>query len=173
VHVQTHILAGWGIANLVPRFTRRERLMTMLASSLADLDGLGIVFGQEAYWDYHHRLGHNLPYGLLLCLVLAAFSTRGLRLLGLCVYLLVFHLHLVMDYYGSGPGWGIPYLWPFSQTEWRRADAWPFYSWQNISAALATIAWAVFIARRQGRTPLEAMMPNLDRQLVGTIRAAR
>ena len=173
MHVQTHILAGWGIANLVPRFTRRERLMTMLASSLADLDGLGIVFGEEAYWDYHHRLGHNLPFGLLLCLALTAFSTRGLRLLGFVVYFVVFHLHLVMDYYGSGPGWGIPYLWPFSQTEWRRADPWPFYSWQNITAAIVTIAWAVVIARRQGRTPLEAMMPNLDRQLVGMIRTAR
>ena len=47
-----------------------------------------------------------------------------------------------MDSYGSGPGWGIPYLWPFSQTEWRAPDAWLLLFVENISAALATIAWA-------------------------------
>ena len=78
---------------MVKGFTARERLFCMLAASLADLDGLSIVAGQEAYWDYHHTLGHNLAFGVTLCAALAAFSTR--RLLGFAVYLLLFHLHLV------------------------------------------------------------------------------
>jgi inner membrane protein len=168
VHVQTHVLSGWCAGCLVPWFTPRERALCMLAASLADFDGLSILAGQEAYWDYHHVLGHNLPFGLLLCAVLAAYSPH--KVSAFACYVALFHLHLVLDYYGSGPGWGIPYLWPFSQMQWRRADAWPFYSWQNISAAALTIVWTLLIARRQGRTPLEAVMPRLDRQLVALLR---
>ena len=168
MHVQTHVLSGWCAGCFVPGFTPRERALCMLAGSLADLDGLTILAGQEAYWDYHHTLAHNLPFGVLLCSILAAVSKR--RLLAFAVYFAVFHLHLVLDYYGSGPGWGIPYLWPFSPRQWINPNAWPFYSWQNISAAIATIALTLWIARRQGRTPLEAVMPRLDGQLVAMLR---
>ena len=166
MHVQTHILSGWCVANLVPRLGPRERGLCVLAASLADLDGLGIVVSREWYWDYHHVLGHNLLYGVVLCALLAVFSRRGARGLGFVLYLALYHLHLLMDYYGSGPGWGIPYLWPLARWQWRSADAWEFYSWQNISAAALTVAWTVWIANRRGRTPLEAVMPKLDAQLV-------
>lgn len=126
---------------MVSHFTPRERLCCMLAASLADLDGLTIVGGQEAYWAYHHILGHNFAFGVLLCAVLAAFSTH--RVAALAVYLALFHLHLVLDYFGSGPGWGIVYLWPLSDWQWRRQGAWPFYSWQNLTAAALSIAWTV------------------------------
>lgn len=164
MHVQTHILSGWCAGCLVGRFTARERLFCMLAASLPDVDGLSILAGQEAYWDYHHTLGHNLLFGIVLCFVLACLSSH--RLLSLIIYLALFHLHLVLDYFGSGPGWGIPYLWPFRHWLWMRRDAWPFYSWQNVTTAVALVAWTLWIARRQGRTPLEALMPRLDRQLV-------
>lgn len=51
--------------------------------------------------------------------------------------------------------------------------SWPFYSWQNISLGFLCIAWTVAIARRQRRTPLEAIMPSLDRQLVALARGER
>jgi inner membrane protein len=168
VHVQTHILSGWCAGCLVGRLTARERLFCMLAASLADLDGLSILAGQEAYWDFHHKLGHNLGVGVHLCAALAASSTH--RPLGFATYLLLFHLHLVLDYFGSGPGWGIPYLWPFDGRLWVWRDAWAFYSWQNIGTAFALVGWTLWIARRQGRTPLEALMPRLDRRLVAHLR---
>ena len=168
MHIQTHILSGWCVANLPSHFTPRERFFCMLAASLADGDGLSILAGQEAYWDYHHTLGHNLPFGVLLCVTLAALSTH--RLAALCICLALFHLHLLLDYFGSGPGWGIPYLWPFSKHAWVNPHAWAFYSWQNITAAVALLAWTIRIARRHGRTPLEALMPRLDRQLVALLR---
>ena len=167
MHVQTHILSGWCLGNLVPHFTPRERWFCVLAASLADLDGLSILGGQEAWWDYHHTLCHNLPFGIVLCLALAAFSTH--RATALLVYLALFHVHLLLDYYGSGPGWGIPYLWPFSSRQSVHPDAWAFYSWQNIGTAAAFIGWTLWIARSRGRTPLEAVMPRLDRQLVAAL----
>ena len=44
---------------------------------------------------------------------------------------------------------------------------WDFYSWQNISAAFLLLLWTVAIAYYQKRTPLELLMPSLDRKLVG------
>jgi hypothetical protein len=96
--------------------------------------------------------------------VLAAFSTR--RLLTFAACLALTHLHLLMDYFGSGPGWGIPYFWPFDKHVYLTPQAWAFYSWQNLSTAGLMFAWMLLIVDRKGRTPLEAIMPSLDRQLV-------
>ena len=168
MHVQTHIMSGWCVGNLF-NLTPRERLFCVLASSLADLDGLSLAFGWEAYQDYHHVLGHNLPFATLLTIGLTIFSTH--RTKAALLYFILFHLHLFLDYFGSGPLWKIYYFWPFSNRWLMYRDAWEFFSWQNISTALVFLAWTIWIAIRGGRTPLEAIMPNLDRQLVEWLRA--
>ena len=147
MHVQTHILSGWCAAN-VPSLTPRERGFAMLAATLADLDGLGIVFGEEFYFRYHHKLGHNLAFGLLLATLLTAFSRN--RRKSFFLYIALFHLHLLLDYFGSGPGWPIYYLWPFSQRTLVNPNAWEFNSWQNRVAALAFLIWTIAIAVRCG-----------------------
>lgn len=172
MHIQSHILSGWCIGNLF-NLTPRERLFCMFAASLQDLDGLGIIVSEELYWDLHHKLGHCLLAGMVLSIAFAMFSTHRWKVLP--VYLGLFHLHLVMDYFGSGPGWGLYYLWPFSDWEWINRNAWPFFSWQNLSAAAGFLIWAILIAVYQHRTPLELLMPSLDRRfvaLVGRKRAA-
>jgi inner membrane protein len=161
MHIQTHILSGWCVGNLF-RFTPRERAFCMFAASLQDLDGLGILVSQELYWDYHHKIGHCLVTGIVLSVVLTIFSAH--RLKALAVYLGLFHLHLVLDYFGSGPGWPLYYFWPISDYEIVNDDAWPFFSWQNISAAFAMVFWTLWIAISKQRTPLETFMPKLDRK---------
>src|SRR4051794_26835496 len=99
MHVQTHLLSGWCIGNFFP-LAPRQRLMCMIAASIPDVDGLGIVAGQEAYWKYHHVLGHNLLFGVIACGILAGLSRAGV--LTTILYLSLFHLHLVMDFFGSG-----------------------------------------------------------------------
>jgi hypothetical protein len=136
----------------------------MIAATFPDLDGLSRLAGQQAYWDWHHIVFHNLTAGLVVSVLLAAFSAR--RYLGLAVYFGLFHLHLVLDYFGSGPGWGFAYWWPFSRAEIYTWDFWEFYSWQNISAEFLFLGGTIFIAFRQKRTPLEVLMPSLDKQLV-------
>jgi hypothetical protein len=168
VHVQTHILSGWCAANLLP-LTARQRLLCMIAAAAADVDGFSLLFGQSAYWKYHHVIGHNLPFGLALCTALALIS--GARAWIFLLYLALFHLHLIMDFFGSGPGWPIRYLWPFAA--WspdNRRWSWEFYSWQNITTAAVLVVWTIVIAVRAGRTPLEVLMPRLDRQLVDWLR---
>jgi hypothetical protein len=170
MHIQTHVLSGWCLGNLI-RLTARERLFCMIAAAAQDIDGLGILISQELYWDYHHKLGHCAAFGVALSLALASFSTH--RLLAGATYLALFHLHLVLDYLGSGPGWPLYYFWPFSQAEWVNPRAWPFFSWQNIGTAVALIAWTVLIAFRQRRTPLERLTPSLDQKAVAWIDARR
>jgi hypothetical protein len=165
MHVQTHILSGWCVANCLP-CTPRQRLLAMIAASAADMDGISILFGQEAYWTYHHTFGHNVFTAVALSCAMAAF-TPGRRLASFAMFVCLFHLHLLMDYYGSGPGWHIHYLWPLKAMTIRNPHAWPFYSWQNMLVFLGFLFWTVGIAWRKKRTPLECIMPKLDAQLVG------
>ena len=166
MHIPTHILSGWCIGNVLP-LNARERVFCMVAASVADFDGLGIIFGEEIYWNYHHKLGHNVFFAALLAAGLAALSSR--KRLAFIAYFLLAHLHLVLDYLGSGPGWPLCYLWPVSGLEIINPRAWPFFSWQNIATAYALVAWTVWIAWRDRRTPLESLMPALDRQLVALL----
>ena len=77
-----------------------------------------------------------------------------------------FHLHLVLDYFGSGPGWGIHYFWPFSNYEILNPYAWNFLSWQNLCAAAFFLLWTIAIIVKSKRTPLEVIMPSLDQKIV-------
>lgn len=167
MHLPTHILSGWCLANYLP-LSPRERLFAMIAATIPDLDGVTWFAGQEMYWRTHHVLGHNLPFALVAAGVLTALSTR--RLLVFPLYLALFHLHLLMDYWGSGPLWPIYYFYPFSTMKWVNPDGWNLFSWQNITAAALLLAWTAWIARRQGRTPLELLAPRLDRLLVAKAR---
>jgi hypothetical protein len=166
MHIPTHILSGWCIGNLLP-LTPRERFFCMIAAAGADLDGVGYAISEELYWDYHHKLGHCAAFGVLSAAAMAWFSRR--RMLAFVVYLSLFHLHLVLDYFGSGPGWPIYYGWPVSDREWENPRAWAFFSWQNIGAAFALLAWTAWIAVRYRRTPLERIKPSLERKAIAWI----
>jgi hypothetical protein len=169
MQIPTHIMSGWCAANVIPNLTPKQRLFCMIAASIPDLDGLSILAGQQSYWHWHHRVCHNLPFGLLSCLILTLLSGKTIKLF--ILYLALFHLHLDMDIFGSGPGWGIFYLWPFSNWMFDNTHlSWDFYSWQNITIAAAFLAWTIAIAIRKRRTPLEYLMPDLDRQLVELFR---
>lgn len=163
MHIQTHILSGWCLGNLFG-LGKRERSLAIIAGSIYDLDGLGIIFGPVAYWKYHHLLGHNLLAGLLVCAVLCWFSKE--RVKGFIAYLALFHIHLAADYFSSGQEWVIYYLWPFSRLGFENASGWDFYSWQNIGTGFFFIGWTVFIIFKNKRTFFESVMPNLDRQIV-------
>lgn len=169
MHVQTHILSGWCLGNL-PALTARERALCMVAAALPDLDGLGILISDDWYWNLHHIVGHNLFFGILLSATLAAFSSS--RLKAFLIYLGLFHLHLAMDFVGSGPDWGLAYLWPVSHHQWKTDWVWPLFSWQNLSAFALLLLWTWFIIRRHRRTPLEWIMPRLDRQLTALLSPA-
>jgi inner membrane protein len=143
-------------------------MLCMLAATLADLDGVGRIFGEETYWKYHHKLGHNVFYAVALAAILAAFSRS--RVKAFWFYLILAHLHLLLDYYGSGPGWHIHYLWPVSNYQIWNPRAWEFFSWQNMAVFAAFLIWTIWIAVVHGRTPVETLTPDLDRRVVAWLR---
>jgi hypothetical protein len=163
MHIPTHILSGWCVADLLD-LTPRERTLAMVAASAPDLDGLGIVASFDAYNRYHHVLCHNLIFGIAFSAVLALFSARRLR--AFVLFFGLFHLHLLLDLLGSGPAWGIRYFWPFSSHDIENIHSWELYSWQNTVALGIMLAWTVVITIKRGRTPFELIKPSLDREFV-------
>lgn len=163
MHIPTHILSGWCVGNCF-RIGPRERLFCMIAAAAADIDGLGILFGEEMYWRFHHSLGHNVFYGAMLAGAMAIWSARPY--LCFVLYLVLFHLHLLMDFFGSGIGWKIHYLWPLLMQGWKTNLAWNLSAWPNYLAFLILLLWTALIALRYRRTPLELIAPRLNDKLL-------
>jgi inner membrane protein len=152
------------------RFDARQRVACMIAASMADLDGLGILFGEKYYWDYHHKVGHNLFFGLLGSLLLTLWCRRQ-WIKTFLVCLALFHLHLFLDLWGSGPLWHIHYLWPIANVILKNPRSWDLYSWQNMVVYVCFLIWALWIASRLGRTPIELLVPRIDQAFVRWFRA--
>ena len=162
MQIPTHLLAGWCAANCV-RLNARQRLACMIASAIPDLDGVTLIAGREAYLRTHHVLGHNVSFAILSSLLLCAWTAWRFRLF--LLYAFCFHLHLVMDYLGSGRGWPIYYAWPFSRWRIVNPHAWDLSSWQNYVAMGLFFLWAVGIAIVRKRTLIEYIVPELDHRL--------
>ena len=94
---------------------RRDRALVTVAGVIPDLDGLTQLGGVDLYGKWHHVLTHGIIAAVGFSLLLTTFSKERLKVLGLTF--LAFHLHLLCDLAGSGPGWPIFYLEPFSNAE--------------------------------------------------------
>ena len=147
---------------------RETRLACLLASLAPDLDGLGLLLGGDFYERFHHVLLHNLLFGAVVTVVSGFWI--GVRAVPLGLVAAAFLSHLIGDYFGSGPGWGIsPYL-PFSNHEYLSAHAWDLTSWQNTTITAIAIVGVLMIAARRGYTPLEFIHAGADRIVVDTVR---
>ena len=142
-HFLTHIGLSWIVANAA-RLSPRDRLVIVLAGTLPDLDGAGIVWSERAYAIAHRGAGHSL----LFCLVMVAVALRWGRARGLTAALAAasFQLHVLLDLVGTG-GLPIRYLWPFSERGWMYSQ-WVLASWPNYAVMTATALGVLLIAWR-------------------------
>jgi len=136
----------------------------MAISCVPDIDGLSILGGQDAYQHYHHLLAHGLLFGIVATAVSVRMTNSRIRI-GV-LYFLLFHLHLLCDFFGSGPGWGIAYFWPFSARYFTCTSAWEYQSPQNFAILGILVLWSLGIAIRVRRTPLEFIAPRFDEWLL-------
>lgn len=157
---------GWLLAQ--PLEKKRDRLVVTLAALVPDLDGLGIVVSEDVYADWHHRLGHGLLAGLAVPVVALAVTRSPKAAL---LAFVAFHSHIVGDLVGSGPGWPLWYLWPFSDVEWLPSWQWDLASWQNSVIGLAITLACLSCALWVSRTPVELFSRRADAQVVATVRA--
>lgn len=164
MNIPAHVLSGWCFGDVFGQ-TRRERLLIMVAAMVPDFDGIGILISEAYYIKFHHVYGHNVFFGLLLSALLAMFSGAR-RVRNFAIYLLIFHLHLLLDLVGSGPGWGMYYLWPLNMYYLESPYVWEFQSWQNVGAMYILLLWTLYIFIERKRTPLEILSSRLDTKLV-------
>ena len=178
----THFLMGWAVGNCAPSLTKRERAMVTWASVVPDLDGLGIVperLTQNSshpltWWsDYHHVLGHNLGFALIVGATATIFAKQ--RMKTTLLVLASFHLHLLADLIGArgpdGDQWPIPYLLPFSkhmQLTW--SGQWALNAWPNFLITAVLLGTALLLAHRRGFSPLEIFSAQADAAFVRALR---
>ena len=177
----THFLVGWMVANSA-RLERRERAVVALAGVAPDVDGFGAVAevltrntAHPLAWfsQFHHRLGHNLLFALVVGVVAFALAKRRWKTAALA--LVSFHLHLFCDVLGArGPDgyqWPVPYLLPFSgRWQWAWDGQWALNAWPNFALTGLLLAVTFYLAWRRGFSPLEIISTRADGALVASLR---
>lgn len=162
VHAELSWLMAQGLSD------RRDRLLVTLAGVAPDLDGLSLLGGEDLYGAWHHVLFHGYLGAAIVTGACAAFARRRGQVALLA--LLAFHLHLLCDLAGSGPGWPIYYFWPTSRHEWFWGGQWDLASWQNTVIGLGATLLGLACALRWRRTPVELLSPRWDTQVTRTLR---
>jgi len=162
-----HAEASWLLTQRLQ--AKRDRVLVVLAGIAPDVDGLSLLFGEEAYGRWHHVLTHGLASAVVFSAVLAAFATQK-RTVALWAFV-AFHLHLLCDLAGSGPGWPIVYGWPLSRAELAWSGQWDLASWQNAVFGLAVTLACLGYALTFGRTQFELLSSRLDVEVVKALRA--
>jgi inner membrane protein len=184
VHVVTHLLAGWALAEQA-KVDKRDKAIVAWASVAPDLDGIGLpvdwaarAFGHELglYEAYHHLVLHGLPAALLLTLLSLPFLRQ--RWPAALLVFISFHLHILFDLAGSAGGnggadniWPVHYFYPFSDTAIAWSGQWPLTSWQNTTLTVALLLYGLYRAARHGSSPLGLFSARADAALVATLRA--
>ena len=147
---------------------RRDRVLVTLAGLAPDVDGLTLLAGEELYARYHHVLTHGYLAALVTMAICTALARQRLWVAGLS--LAAFHLHLLCDLAGSGPGWPIHYYFPHSMKEWFWEGQWNLASWQNTLVGLVATLACQACALRWRRTAVELLSPRWDAEVTRTLR---
>jgi inner membrane protein len=177
----THFLLSWSTASAF-KVTKRDRMLTTLAGTIPDMDGIGLLWdlpsshasgGDLVLWArFHHVIGHNITFCLVLVVCAWFLATR--RLLACTAVFLAVHLHLLCDLAGSkGPDqlWSIPYLLPFSHAwDFVWTGQWPLNSWQNFAITAIAMIYIGYMACGKGISPVEIFSQHANNVLVDTLR---
>ncbi len=162
VHAELSWLAAQALAQ------RRDRRLVVLAGLAPDLDGLSLMAGVESYGRWHHVLTHGILAALVVAGLCGLAAQR--RLPTALLAFAAFHLHLLCDIAGSGVGWSITYLWPWSRTEWLWSGAWQLNAWPNLVIGILAVLACFGAALPLGQTIVEIVSARWDAAVVNTIR---
>jgi len=161
-----HAELSWLLAQGLP--DRRDRVLVTLAGLAPDLDGLSLLGGLDAYGRYHHLLFHGAVGAAVTAAGCAALARKRGAVAALAA--VAFHLHLLCDLAGSGPGWPLWYWWPFDRTEWFWSGQWELASWQNTLIGLAATALCLLSALVLRRTAVELFSLRADAAVTAAVR---
>jgi membrane-bound metal-dependent hydrolase YbcI (DUF457 family) len=162
------------IGNLTPRNDRALRNWCLVAAVAPDLDAISYLFGPQAYGRWHHTLGHNVFAGLVLVGLAfwhqrprgGARAGRTALLAGIC-----FAVHVLAD--AKLSAYAVPLFWPFSNTGYEFHPNLGLASPINTYLVYGSLVSVVMLAIWRRMTPLDAVLPPLDRILVRAVGPAR
>ena len=176
----THLLLSWVVADSSD-LDKRERMAVALSGVIPDIDSFGIIAEQLTkeseqpllWWsDYHHILGHNIGFGILVTIIVFIIAKKRWKAMSLSLF--CFHLHLLCDIVGAkGPDgyqWPIPYLLPFSndiQFVWKYQ--WAINAWPNVVITIAALVITFYYAWKHGHSVLEIISKKVDLMFVRTL----
>jgi hypothetical protein len=175
----THFLTGWVLASAA-NLGRRDRAVVTVAAMSPDVDGLGVIpelltrhSARPLLWfsQYHHTL-HTLLFAVVVTGVSFAVARRRWFTAGLALG--AFHVHLLEDLVGSrGPDgyeWPIPYLRPFTERwTWTWHGQWALNAWPNLVFTVALLLATIWLARKQGVSPVDLFSPRADCAVVAAL----
>ena len=168
MHIPTHALLGWLVAEAANLESKRDRALVFAAGLVPDLDGLTILGGAEVFQTWHHVLLHHVTGAVGYAVVAGLCAQRKLKVAAWALF--GFHLHLLCDFVGSagpdGSGWSIPYFVPFDFADYYCPFQWGLASWQNVSITLAALVVIAVLGVRRQRTFLEVVWPRADAAVV-------
>lgn len=118
----------------------------------------------ESYREYHHLLGHNI--GWMFGVMILSGRWVGWRWGSMLRVGVSFVLHVVGDFFGSGPGWGIYPWYPWSETMFIFPHAWRLNAWPNITVTVIAGIYLIRMGSIRGYTPLEFVNQRLEGHLV-------
>jgi inner membrane protein len=178
----THLFASWLVAAKTTR-NPRDCKLAALAGLLPDADGVGLAvdvanqaLGHKPthyYALYHHYWLHGLLGGVIIALALALFARDKWRVALVAFFL--FHLHVLCDLVGSrGPSpddlWPIFYFGPFDKDPmWLWKGQWRLDGWQNQLISVLTLGGVLWLAVRQGHSPLGLLNRRADERFVSVL----
>ena len=145
LHFFTHIAQSWIVAHLGRR-SIRDRWLIVLGGTILDLDGVGILWSEQAYLAMHRVVGHGFLCAIAvmaIALLIADAPWPTAVLAGVA-----FHLHVLLDVVGTG-GEPIRYLWPFGRWELSYPGHWVLSSWQNVTVMALTFVGVIVVAWRR------------------------
>jgi hypothetical protein len=173
MNVEAHLAAGWVLAHCAPRSLRESRAFrgaVTFAAMAPDLDAISYVFGERAYATYHHAVGHNLFFGLLVSIVLTGLPAfRGRRGTVLLYTQLAFYSHFFGDYYFTR--FPLEAFWPLSHKGYIHSYRIGLDHPINLFLSYFSFVLIILMGGLFKRTPMEFLSPELDHRLVNLLRA--
>lgn len=156
-----HLGYAWLLSNTA-KLSLNERRAVTIAGVAADLDGVAIIFGADAFNKYHHVASHNLIFAGAVTLAALVLFGRRARVVLFCA--LAALLHLGLDYVGSH--WNLELLRPFSSAAVNLTYFLPqwlvMYVFQGTGTVLM-FGLVLWVYLKKDRTFLEVFTPKGDR----------
>ena len=167
MNTEAHLALGWILAHAGGPETRRFRQLVVFSALASDLDVLAMVGGIQSYARYHHAIGHNVFFSIMitgLCVLLFCHKPWKMVLFSQ----LGFYSHYLGDYFFTR--FPIQFFWPVSYRAF-------IYSYRigldhpiNLVFGYASFLVIIAIAVRWKRTPIELVSPALDQRIVNLFR---